>query len=466
MYKNRKNVQYMSKKSIVYKNYEIPCQILISEVNSFGQGIAHYEDCEIYVEGALEGEELLVEIGSPFANGSKRRPGKIISFIKKSKDRADNFNGLEHPSLYAYGHMTYEASLRKKKQDIIAAVKKAGLSPDLVEVVQACDISKPSRFKSIRHFAYENGRIVNGFYKSRSHEVIEISSTKFEPAWFSEFAVQLCNNLTELKVSVYDELSGSGELRALYLRDTLEGKLCTLIVSSKATEELKNSYLNTAREFGIDSVYINVNSEKGNRILGDTTYLVDGKETVELPLCGYRFAAGPQTFLQVNYPVAKMLYEEAVRWCGEEREAVALDLCCGVGTMSLCLSPAFKEVYGLEIVEDSIIAARNNALNNGVKNVFFEVADITRGLPEYLKNKDIKAIICDPARAGIGDKACLQLCKLNSPLKLAYIFCSLTALSRDLKTLCSNGFKVEAVKGFDMFPFSSHVETICLLEKK
>ncbi|SFS39701.1 23S rRNA (uracil1939-C5)-methyltransferase [Succinivibrio dextrinosolvens] len=455
----------MSKKSIVYKMYDCPCQIVISEVNSFGQGIAYYEDSEIYVEGALEGEELLVEIGAPFANGSKRRPGKIISFVRKSEDRAENFNELEHPSIYAYGHMTYEASLRKKKQDIMAAVKKAGLSADLVEGMQSCDISKPSRFKSIRHFALDNDRIINGFYKSRSHDVIEISSSKFEPAWFSDFANKLCSKLTEKKVSVYDELSGRGELRALFLRDTIEGKLCTLIVSSKASEELKNTYLNIARQFAIDSVYINVNSEKGNRILGDTTYLVAGREKVELPLCGYRYAAGPHTFLQVNYPIAKLLYEEAVRWCGVDKESVALDLCCGVGTMSLCLSPSFKEVHGIEIVEDSIIAAKDNAKLNGIDNVFFEVADITRGIPDYLKNKSIKAIICDPARAGIGDKACLQLCKLKSPLKLAYIFCSLTALSKDLKSLCSNGFKVKAVKGFDMFPFSSHVETICLLEK-
>ena len=455
----------MSKKSIVYKNYQNPVKIKISEVNSFGQGIAYYEDSEIYVEGALEGEVLLVEIGEPFANGSKRRPGRILSFISKSKDRAENFNELEHPSLYAYGHMTYEATLRKKKQDIISAVKKAGLSSELVEDVHPCDISKPSRYKSIRHFSLENGRIINGFYKSRSHEVIEIRSSKYEPAWFSEFASALCAKLTEQNISVYDEASCNGELRALYLRDTLEGKLCTLILSSKASDALKLSYLNTARQFGIDSIYINVNSDRGNRILGDTTYLVDGKETVELPLCGYRFAAGPHTFLQVNYPVACQLYEEAVSWCGEDKESVALDLCCGVGTMSLCLSPFFKEVYGLEIVEESISAAKNNARLNGVENVFFEVADITKGLTDQLRKKNIRAIICDPARAGIGEKACLQLCRLKAPLKLAYIFCSLTALSRDLMTLYANGFKVKAVKSFDMFPFSSHVETICLLEK-
>ena len=133
--------------------------------------------------------------------------------------------------------------------------------------------------------------------------------------------------------------------------------------------------------------------------------------------------------------------------------------------MSLCLAPHFKEVYGLEIVEESIIAAKNNAKLNAVDNVFFDVADITKGLPSYLKDKNIRAIICDPARAGIGDKACLQLCKLKAPLKLAYIFCSLTALSRDLKILCSNGYKVEAVKGFDMFPFSSHVETVVLMSR-
>lgn len=456
----------MSKKSIVYKEYDFPCQIKISEVNSFGQGIAVYEDCEVYVEGALEGEELLVEIGAPFANGSKRRPGKIISFTQKSKDRADNFNNLEHPGLYSYGYMTYEASLRKKKNDISKAVMQAGLSDSLVEDVVPCDISKTSRFKSIRHFAISNGRIINGYYKSRTHEVIEIKSSKFEPDWFSDFSSALCVSLSAMNVSVFDEKTGNGDLRALFLRDTLEGKLCTLIVSSEISELIKQEYVKIAESFGIDSIYINVNPDKGNRILGPKTNLIAGSESVELPLCGYKFLAGPHTFLQVNYPIAEKLYCEAVSWCGQDKNSIALDLCCGVGTMTLCLASEFKEVYGLEIVEDSITAAKNNAVLNGVKNVNFEVADITKGIPSYLNKKNIRAIICDPARSGIGEKACLQLCKLKAPLKLAYIFCSLTALSRDLKTLCENGYQLKSVKGFDMFPFSSHVETLCLLERK
>ncbi len=455
----------MSKKIIPFKKYELPCQLRINRVNSFGQGIALLDDYEIYVDGALEGEELIVNIGDPFANGSKRRPGSIVSFVNKSKDRAESLNGLEHPGLYAYAHMTYEASLRKKQSDIVEAVKKTGLNPDCVTEVVPCDISKPSRFKSIRHFALKDGKIVNGYYKSRSHEVIEICDSKFEPQWFSFFSNDLCELFTRLNISVYDEYTSKGNLRALFLRDTIEGRLCTLVVSDNLNENQKDEFIQLSKKYKVDSVYLNINKHVGNKVFSDDFVFLSGIKKVELPLCGYRYLAGPNTFLQVNYPVAEKLYSAAVEWCGKDSDSTAIDLCCGVGTMTLCLSKSFKEVLGLEIVRDSILAAQENAILNHIDNVSFEVSDITKGLPKSFKNKNIKAVICDPARAGIGERACNELSHIKGNFKMAYIFCSLTALTRDLKTLVSNGFTVEEIRGFDMFPFSSHVETLVLLSK-
>lgn len=159
------------------------------------------------------------------------------------------------------------------------------------------------------------------------------------------------------------------------------------------------------------------------------------------------------------------MYEKAVSFCGENKDKTALDLCCGVGTMTLPLSKNFKKVIGVEIVPESIAAAIENAKHNHIDNTEFIVGDIREVINSLVKAKDISSIICDPSRVGIGDDACKALSRLNSPIKLAYIFCSLKALERDLKNLKDNGFVIDEVQGFDMFPYSSHIETVVLLSK-
>ena len=153
------------------------------------------------------------------------------------------------------------------------------------------------------------------------------------------------------------------------------------------------------------------------------------------------------------------------RSCGEDKDKTALDLCCGVGTMTLPLSKNFKKVIGVEIVPESIKAAIENAKHNHIENTEFIVGDIREVINSLVKAKDISSIICDPSRVGIGDEACKALSRLNSPIKLAYIFCSLKALERDLKSLKDSGFVIDEVQGFDMFPYSSHIETVVLLSK-
>lgn len=450
-------------KQIPFTEYKDPVELYVEKLNDKGQGIAHYENYEIYLEGVIDGETVLVNIEAPFANGSKRRPGKVLKIIKTSPDRED-YKDPSLQSVMSFGPISYEGTLKRKQQMIAHALKKAGIENCNLKPIEKADLSKPSRYKSIRYFAKQDNRIVNGFYKVHSHEVIAVDNCSLEPSWFSEFANDLCEFFTDESVTVYDENTQQGLLRSLLLRDSISEKMAVLVVSEKPSDIFIDR-LKTQFKDKVDSLYLNVNDKVSNKILSENMTLIAGKELINLNLCGFNYKAGPYTFLQVNYPIAQKMYETAVAFCGKDKEKTALDLCCGVGTMTLPLSLNFKKVTGVEIVPESIEAAIENAKHNHIENTEFIVGDIREVINSLVKAKDISSIICDPSRVGIGDEACKALSRLNSPIKLAYIFCSLKALERDLKSLKDSGFVIDEVQGFDMFPYSSHIETVVLLSK-
>lgn len=450
-------------KQIAFKEYRDPVELYVEKLNDKGQGIAYFENSEIYLEGVIDGETVLAKIGDPFANGSKRRPGNVLEIINKSPDRVD-YKDVSLQSVMSFGPISYEGTLKRKQQMIAHALKKAGIENYNLKPIEKADLSKPSRYKSIRYFAKQDNRIVNGFYKVHSHEVIAVDNCSLEPSWFSEFANDLCEFFTDEIITVYDENTQQGLLRSLLLRDTIKEKMAVLVLSKKPSDIFIDR-LKVKFKDKVDSLYLNVNEANSNKILSDEMILISGKAEISLDLCGFDYKAGPYTFLQVNYPVAQKMYEKAVSFCGENKDKTALDLCCGVGTMTLPLSKNFKKVIGVEIVSESIAAAIENAKHNHIDNTEFIVGDIREVINSLVKAKDISSIICDPSRVGIGDDACKALSRLNSPIKLAYIFCSLKALERDLKNLKDNGFVVDEVQGFDMFPYSSHIETVVLLSK-
>lgn len=457
----------MTKKQKIFPftSYETPVELTVESINEKGQGIAYFEEYEIYLDGVIDGEVILASIGAPFANGSKRRPGTIVEFIKKSKDRAVNALELTDGGIYAYGNLTYEASLTRKQDKIKEALALAGVKKIQPLDIVKSNLNEPSRFKTVRFFGRENDAIINGFYKARSHEIIAVSKSDLEPEWFSSFANALCQMFTKENISVYDEFERVGLLRSLLLRDTQGGKISVLVVADEISDSLKTNYLNIASSFNIDAVFVNVNKTTGNKIIDGQCQALTDRKSITLNLCDFAFKTGPNTFLQVNYPVASALYQKAVDWCGKDKDGSALDLCCGVGTMTLCLAKNFNKVTGVDIVSESIDAAKENAILNNITNVEFVAEDLKDSISKLVEDKSLKAVICDPSRAGIGAESCMALAKSTGNIKLAYIFCSLTSLSRDVKTLTSAGFKVESVQGFDMFPYTAHVETLVLLSK-
>ena len=450
----------LSKVIIVMKKQTCICKV--HSLSPKGEGIVFLEDKEIYVKGALPLEEVEIIIGEPFAKGSKRCPGKLIKILKPNPDRADAAQAESLGGACVLGAFKYEWTLNYKRKLISEALAAIHVEYPVPEIV-ASDFSKVVRNKTIRYFARSSGKLINGFYKQRSHEVEEISACILEPQWFTDFSSALCNVLND--IDVYDESLKKGLLRSLLLRDCNE-RLAMLIVASYPNQDLIEKFKITADRYNIKALFICINPYEGNSVIKGEIISIGEKQYIEENFFDYKFKVGPSTFLQVNHAIAQQIYNEAIDFCLKAKSrGQALDLCCGVGTMALGLSRYFKHVTGIEIVEASVAAAKDNALYNQVDNVDFIAGDLKEKIASCIKY-DTYAVIADPSRAGLGDEVCESLAKLPKGACLSLIFCALTALKRDVKKLLSLGFKLEAVKGFDMFPYTNHVETLVLLNKE
>lgn len=483
--------------------------VTIRKQSPQGDGIAFCGDKEIYIPLGLCGEEVEVELGEPFARGSKRCPGKVLRYLKPSVQRVDaadyECEAYEQCGGCQLMHVQYKEQLRLKQSDIAAALREveASVGHDLdiehcLREVVPCNV-RPCRFKSLRYFAAEQGQLELGFYAARSHELVAVESCPLEPARFATLSHSLLRCCRELQLPAYDEgaavtsaaagagavnavaANAQGQLRALLWRqgdgDEILG---CLIVSGPLPDAAKQALAQWAEREKVTSFSLGYNSKAGNALFTADIELLHGKSGITKTLMGLKFNVFVPTFLQVNYEICERLYQAAIAHCvaGHDAESsssdgssdVALDLCCGVGTMTLALAQHFAHVVGVEIVPDAISAAADNAQLNGITNTRFIAADLKQVLPQLLKEqkqqgKQVRAIIADPARVGLGAANVKALAAVAGPCKLSLIFCALPALKRDLPELLKRGFKIDYVQGFDMFPYSSHVETLVLLSK-
>ena len=473
--------------------------VVISGRGRHGEGIASHQGKDIYVPQALLGETLEVAIGAPFAPNSKRCPGTILKIITPSPYRVTPEEQARACPHYArcggcqLTHVSPEGQLAYKRADIVAALS-AVVAPkqaDLLVRPVVPTTQRPCRFKSIRYAAPRNPNRLSplalGFYAAGSHDLVPVTKCPLEPERFGVVAAALEQALNELALPCYDEAQAAATqgtkraaaVRALQLRlgDDNAVSAC-LIMAGRLNEAQRSTLRATAHAMGLESLTVGYNDQVGNALFTRDLELIAGSAAISKTLLGARFAVYPNTFLQVNYEICTKLYQAAIEHCAKaQTQQRALDLCCGVGTMTLALAQHFEQVLGVEIVADAIAAAQANAQANGLSaRCDFRAADITQVLPKLIYEQKqarklgrdeqlISAIIADPARVGLGVANAQLLAQIPGPCQLALIFCALPALKRDLPPLLQGGFSIDYVQGFDMFPGSQHVETLVCLSK-
>lgn len=427
-------------------------------------GVCRIGGRAVFVKGALAGETWeirIVKVGSSAIYGRGER------LIEPSDERREP----DCPYFRACGgcdtrHMSYEAELDFKLGKVNDALERIGKQPLKAAEIIGADKTAHYRNKGIMAVADINGRACAGFFRERSHDIIGIDDCLIQDKLCAAAAKAVTGFLDGNGIAAYSEQTGKGSVRHVYTRracHTADAVLC--IVSAHGFGALTPKLVDTVRTAcpELTGIVLNINKSRGNTVLDGDFYTLWGRENITDTLCDVRFDISPRAFFQVNPPQAEKLYEKALEYAGAGMDDTVLDLYCGAGTISLCLAKNAGLVIGAEIVPQAIENAKGNAESNGIENAEFICADAGEAACE-LKKRGIepKIIVVDPPRKGMDAQAVEAVCSM-APERVVYVSCNPATLARDIAVFNANGYKAEKAAAVDIFPKTSHVETVCQL---
>jgi len=307
-----------------------------------------------------------------------------------------------------------------------------------------------------------------GFFQARSHKVVSIDRCLIQSEISDKTAKAVGAWMKRYKIAPYDEQTGKGLVRHVYVRVNKKGEsLCCVVLNGKQAprEPELAAYIQSAAPKTV-GVVINVNTRRGNVILGDQYRTIWGENYLMDTLCGLTFKLSVPSFYQVNRAQAEVLYGKALEFAGLTGEETVLDLYCGTGTITLCMASKAKKVIGAEIVAPAIADAKQNAERNKIENAEFfcgDAADIAANLESEGLRPDV--ITVDPPRKGLSPEVISSVAGMD-PKRVVYVSCDPATLGRDIKIFAGFGYKAVRAVAVDMFPATCHVETVCLLTKE
>lgn len=459
--------------AVLAKNDELV--VVIDDLGSEGEGIAHVDGYALFVKDALPGDEVRVKVMKAKKNYGYAR---MMEIIKPSPSRvvprcsvARQCGGCQ------IQHLAYEQQLVYKVNKIKNCLVRLGKFPSeqISEIMEPIlGMEEPFYYRNKAQFPVgrdKNGKLVTGFYASRTHSIIDAPDCYIQAKVNKQILDIILCFMEEFQIEPYDEKSHKGLVRHILTRvgyTTGEVMVCLILNGTK----LPNADILIERlqaVEGIKSISINVNKEKTNVILGSVVKTLWGSEYITDYIGEIKYQISPLSFYQVNPVQTTKLYKTALEYAELTGNEVVWDLYCGIGTISLFLAKQAKEVYGVEIVPEAINDAKRNAEINGIENAEFFVGAAEDVLPEKYAQSNGKmyadVIVVDPPRKGC-DETLLQTILNMAPKKIVYVSCDPATLARDLRFLCDGGYELRKVRGCDMFGHSGHVETVVKLVRK
>ena len=427
-----------------------------------GMGVARIDGRVVFVHGALRGEKCRVLILKTLKSVAF---AKVLEVIEPSSERiTPDCPYFPRCGGCTYRHIRYEEELRLKKQRVQDNLSRIGGSDVTVEEILGARDTLRYRNKA-QYPVSKDGAV--GFYRARTHEVIECEHCLLVKPEADAAAEALREYMQSCRVAGYDEKTGRGLVRHLYIRSNAAGEslVCVLVNGDKLPKEDRLVTLLRDACPKCTGIVLGTNTKKGNVILGDRYRTLWGSDRLEDTLCGKTFRLSVPSFYQVNRIQAERLYAKAIEFAGLTGQETVLDLYCGAGTITLALSDHAKKVLGAEIVPEAIDDARENAARNGVKNAEFfcgDASDVAKKLARENLRPDV--ITVDPPRKGLAADVVESIAEMQ-PQRVVYVSCDSATMARDVKRLADLGYTAQRACAVDMFPRADHVETICLLSK-
>ncbi|RIL39206.1 23S rRNA (uracil(1939)-C(5))-methyltransferase RlmD [Staphylococcus equorum] len=433
-----------------------------------GHGVVKLDRYPIFVPNALINETIefkVIKVKKNFAIG------KLLEIKKESEER------VEPPCVYYHKcggcqlqHMTYQAQLNMKKEQVVNLFhRKADFKDTIIHDTIGMDNPWFYRNKSQVPVGKNNeNKVITGFYRQRSHDIIDMDECLIQDNMHQDVLNQLKLWFNELNISIYNERKKQGLMRHVVIRTGHHSRELMVVFVTNG-KKFKQSDVLTEKLVAafpeIVSVKHNVNDTHSNVIMGETSYMLYGKDEIQDTLSDVTFKISDQSFYQINSIQTEKLYQRAIEYAELKGEETILDTYCGIGTIGLYMAPKAQHVYGVEIVPEAIADAKQNATLNQFENTTFVCGKAEEVILKW-KAQGIKpdVVMVDPPRKGCDETFLETLLELN-PRKIVYISCNPSTQQRDAQQLAQR-YKLTQITPVDMFPHTTHVETVAQFERR
>ena len=438
-------------------------EVEFTDLTHDAMGVCKVEGYPVFVKDALKGEKALIKVIKLNKNFGF---GRLIDIREESPFR--KLPICEH--YHTCGgcntmHMNYQTQLDFKRHRTAETLKKLGRIETVVNETVGMNNPYYYRNKAIIPFGMHHGKIIAGLYKQRSHDIVNIKRCHVFPKVISEMVRFLKGLFLELDISIYDETIDEGFLKAVMFRYSEHYEhISVTFITKNGRFSQKDLLINSLLERypAVVSIIQNIQNEQTNVLLGSKHRVLYGQDAIQDQLLGLDYEISHRSFYQVNPVQTEALYLKAMAYANLKDTDRVIDAYCGIGTIGLTASKHVKEVIGIDVVKDSIKNAIQNAKNNEVKNIKFILGKAEDVMATFEKGT-IDVLFVDPPRKGCDKKFLEAIIKLKIS-RVVYISCNVSTLARDLNFLQANGYQVKEVTPYDMFPQTSHVESVVALE--
>ena len=442
--------------------------VKIEDMGHDGEGIGKCEGYTLFVKDTVIGDLAEVKVIKAKKNYGYAR---LVRLIEPSAHRVEPVCPVARPCGGCQLQMLdYAEQLRFKEKKIAGNLQRIGGMTE-IPMEPIVGMENPFRYRNKAQFPIgqdRNGKLITGFYAGRTHQIMENRNCYLGVEQNEEILNRILAWMEENGVPAYNEETGKGLVRHVLIRFgfmTKEIMVCLVVNGKKLPAEEKLIKSLTELE-GMTSITLSANRERTNVIMGKEIRCLWGQGYITDYIGNVKYRISPLSFYQVNPVQTKNLYEKAISLAGLTGNERVMDAYCGIGTIGLIASREAREVISVELNPDAVRDAVTNAKRNQIKNVSFYQNDADAFMVSMAeKGEKADVVFMDPPRAG-SDEAFLSSVVTLSPKKVVYVSCNPETLARDLRYLTKHGYKAEEAWGYDMFAWSEHVETVCLLTQK
>ena len=443
-------------------------ELTIDSLSSDGNGVGRFEGLAVFVPSTAPGDKITARVTKALKNYAFARVEKLLT---PGPGRCEPDCPVCGPcGGCSLRHITYQAECAAKSGFVRDAFARlGGLDTPVAEVLPSPLVERYRNKVQLPVGRDSNGHIVTGFYAGRSHRIIRTPDCRLQPEWMNALAARACTLFEEYGVEPYNEETGKGRIRHLYMRQGWHSgqRLLCFVVNGNGLPHEAEICRQLQKEFGLTTVLVNRNNARTNVILGQTTRTAVGPGVIEDTLAGVPLRMGVHEFYQVNTPAAELLYATARRYAALQPDDFLLDLYCGMGTIGLSMLPDCRRLVGVEVVPQAVEAAKETAVRLGLsaEQADFYCMDAGTAAARFAaEGARPDVIVVDPPRKGC-DEATLKALVDMAPRTIVMVSCSPATAARDTRALSDAGYRVDAVQPVDLFPRTKHCETVVLLSK-